>query len=200
MLASEATLLEQLADAAPQDQDRWDRKYQTDDYIFGTEPIPFLKEHIGLLPKGKALDIAMGEGRNGVFLATQGFDVTGLDISERGLKKAEALAEAQGVKVETNVVDLETYRLPTEAYDVIICTYYLQHNLFPQIKNALKSGGMAVVETYTLAHLKYRSRFPNRFLLRTNELLDLFQGLKVIRYQAYDDGTAAYASIIVQKP
>ena len=79
-------------------------------------------------------------------------------------------------------------------------TFYLQHNLFPQIKNALKSGVMAVVETYTLDHLKYRPRFPKRFLLKTNELLDLFQGLKVIRYQAYDDGTVAYASIIVQKP
>ena len=55
------------------------------------------KEHIDLLPKGKALDIAMGEGRNGVFPATRGFHVTGLDISERGLKKATALAEAQRV-------------------------------------------------------------------------------------------------------
>lgn len=187
-------------EASPKDKERWDRKYRTDAYIFGKAPIPFLEEHLGLLPKGKALDLAMGEGRNGVYLATQGFKVTGLDISKEGLRKAQALAAQNGVAIETHVVDLEEYQLPAEAYDVIVCTYFLQRDLFPQIVQALKSGGMAVVETYTVDHLKYRSRFPRQFLLETNELLHVFEGLKVIRYQALDDGQAAYASIIVQRP
>jgi len=189
-----------VGDAATKDKKRWNRKYDTEQYVFGKTPIPFLQEHFHLLPKGKTLDIAMGEGRNGVFLATKGFHVTGIDISETGLKKAETLAKEQGVSIETQVVDLETYQLSPETYDVIICTYYLQRDLFPQMIKALKPGGIVVVETYTLGHLKYRSRFPRQYLLEPNELLHHFTDLTVLRYQMRDDGQAAYASILAQKP
>ena len=189
-----------VVEAAPKDKERWDRKYGTEEYIFGKTPIAFLQEHLHLLPKGKTLDIAMGEGRNGVFLATKGFEVTGIDISEAGLNKAQALAKAQGVTIKTKVVDLESYQLPAETYDVIICTYYLQRNLFPQIIQALKPGGMVVMETYTLDHLKYRARFPRQYLLTPNELLHHFADLTVLRYQKQNDGQTAYASILAQKP
>ena len=186
--------------ASSQDKERWDRNYQTDRYIFGKAPIPFLTKNVELLPKGQALDLAMGEGRNGIFLATQGFDVTGVDISEEGLKKARALGTEQGVTITTQVADLQQYQIPVETYDLILCTYYLQRNLFPQIKAGLKPGGMALVETYTREHVKYRARFPQQYLLKSNELLNLFSGLTVLRYQAIDDGQSAYASILVQKP
>lgn len=185
---------------ASQDKERWDRKYGDEKYIFGKQPIPFLVDHLALLPKGKALDIAMGEGRNGVYLATKGFDVTGLDISEKGLAKARKLATEMGVSIATRVVDLQQHRLETNAYDVVLCTYYLQRDLFPQIIQALKSGGVAVVETYTLEHRKYRPRFREEYLLRTNELLEHFRDLEILQYQFVDDGTAAYASIIARKP
>ena len=187
-------------EASSRDKERWNQKYQTKDYIAGKEPVPFLKQHVELLPKGTALDLAMGEGRNGVYLATKGYEVTGIDISEVGLRKAEALAAEQGVKITTQVADLEQYKLSPDTYDVIVCTYYLQRDLFPQIKSALKPGGMAVVETFTLGHKNYQPKFPEEFLLKPNELLDLLKGLTVIRYQAVDDGQAAYASILVQKP
>ena len=187
-------------EAAPQDKERWDLKYQTPEYISGKEPIPFLKQSLELLPKGKALDVAMGEGRNGVYLARRGFAVTGIDISETGLRKAEALATEHGVKITTKVADLEEYKLAPHTYDVIVCTYYLQRDLFPQIISALKPGGMAVVETFTLDHKKYQPGFRQEYLLKPNELLTLFKGLTVIRYQSVDNGEAAYASILVQKP
>jgi len=189
-----------LGMAAPRDKEKWNKKYETKTYVFGKEPISFLSNNIQLLPKGRALDLAMGEGRNGVYLAKNGFDVTGIDISEEGLKKANALALEQGVRIATQARDLETIQLPSHSYDVILCAYYLQRDLFPQIIAALKPGGMAMVETYTIDHAKYRPRFPKNYLLKTNELLDLFKGLKVIRYQAVDTGQEAYASILVQKP
>ena len=71
------------ASADPKDRERWDQKYAKDEFIYGKEPIPFLKAHASLLPKGKALDLAAGQGRNGVYLATQGFDVLALDIPRR---------------------------------------------------------------------------------------------------------------------
>ncbi len=168
-------------------------------YISGKEPIPFLRQYIDILPKGTALDVAMGEGRNGVFLARKGFSVTGIDMSETNLRKAEALAAEHDVQITTKVVDLEEVKLAPNTYNVIICAYYLQRNLFPQIISALKPGGMALVETYTIDHLKYQPGFRQKYLLQPNELLKLFEGLTVIRYQSINNGHEAYASILVQK-
>lgn len=186
-------------DAKPRDKDRWDKKYGTEAYIFGKQPVPFLTQNIHLLPKGKALDIAMGEGRNGVYLATQGFEVVGLDISPKGLAKANQLAKLNKVKIETRVVDLENHKLEKNAYDVILLMYYMQRDLWPQIKDALKPGGMAIIETYNVDHLKH-AKFNPKWLLKDNELVTAFPGMKIIRYQAYEDEYQAYSSIIVQKP
>ncbi len=186
--------------AAKQDQIRWNKKYSTEKYLFGREAIPFLQTHVDLLPKGQVLDLAMGEGRNGVFLATKGFEVTGVDISRQGLKKAEALAAEHGTTITTLVVDLESYEIPPNTFDVIISTYFLQRNLFPKIAAALKPGGMALIETYTIDHLQYQSRFNKAWLLEQNELLTLLPGLQVLRYQEVDTGHTAFASILAQKP
>ena len=185
--------------AKPRDKDRWNNKYETEVYLFGEKPIPFLVNNVHLLPKGKVLDIAMGEGRNGVYLATQGFEVLGLDISEKGLEKAHNLAKKNKVTIETKVVDLESFTLEPNSYDVILCTYYMQKDLFKQFQSALKPGGMIVVETYNVDYLKY-VRFSRKWALDINELLNIFKGLRVIRYQDYDDGKEAYSSIIAQKP
>ena len=137
-------------DSDPDERDRrkWDARYDSEEFIFGKQPVAFLKENVHLLPKGKALDIAMGEGRNGVFLATLGYEVLGLDISEKGLRKAEALAREFNTSVETKTTDLEKASLPENEFDVVVMTSYLQRNLFPQIRRALKAGGMVIIETY----------------------------------------------------
>jgi tellurite methyltransferase len=186
--------------SAEQDQIRWDKKYSTKKYLFGREAIPFLQDHVDLLPKGHVLDLAMGEGRNGVFLATKGFQVTGVDISAEGLKKAETLAAELGVTIKTVVANLESYEIPANTFDVIICTYYLQRDLFSKIAAALKPGGMALIETYTMNHLQYRSGFNKAFLLEPNELLSMLPGLRIVRYQEVDTGKVAFASILAQKP
>lgn len=186
--------------AADKDKSRWDKKYSTEKYLFGREAISFVQDHVDLLPKGHALDIAMGEGRNGVFLATKGFQVTGVDISSEGLKKAGALAAEHSATITTMVVDLEAYDIPPNTYDVIICTYYLQRDLFPKIAAALKPGGMALIETYTIDHSQYRPRFNKAWLLQPNELLTMLPGLRVLRYQEVDTGETAFASILAQKP
>ena len=191
-------LIPLITSAAEKDQERWNKHYDIEGFLFGNEPIQFLKENIHLLPKNKALDLAMGEGRNGVYLATQGFDVLGLDISPTGLNKANQLAEHHNVKIKTQVVDLERYQLKKNFYDVILCTYYMQRDLFKQIKDSLKPGGMVLIETYNTDYLQY-ARFPKKYLLEHNELLEIFKEFKIIRYQAYDDGKEAYSSIIAQK-
>ena len=185
--------------AKPKDKDRWNEKYDTEVYLFGEKPIPFLVNNVDILSKGKTLDVAMGEGRNGVYLATQGFDVTGLDISEKGLEKAHALAAKNNVTIQTKVVDLENVELEPNSYDLIICTYFMDRKLYKKFYEALKPGGMVLVETYNIDYLKYR-RFNAKWALNTNELLDIFKGMRVLRYQDYDDAREAYSSIIAQKP
>lgn len=183
----------------PEDKDRWNKKYDTDAYLFGEKPVPFLEENIPILRKGKALDVAIGEGRNGVYLATQGFDVMGLDISEKGLEKAHALAAKNNVTIQTKVVDLETVELEPNSYDLILCTYYMNRGLYKKFYDALKPGGMVLVETYNIDYLKYR-KFNPKWALNTNELLDIFKGMRILRYRDYDDAREAYSSIIAQKP
>ena len=192
-------LMPSITLASSTDQSRWDKHYNREGFLFGKQPIQFLEKNIHLFPKGKALDLAMGEGRNGVYLATHGFDVLGLDISPLGLKKAHKLARQNNVQIKTQIADLESYQLEKNAYDLILCTYYMQRTLFDQAKKSLKSGGMILIETYNLDYLRY-AKFPKKYLLEHNELLEIFKDFKIIRYQAYDDGKEAYSSIIAQKP
>ncbi len=186
---------------APGDRERWNRRYAAEGDAHGdTAPVAFLEKVVDLLPRGRALDLAMGAGRNAVFLAHHGYDVTGLDISEEALVRVAALAARRGVSIHTETVNLEDHELPPETYDVVVCTYYLQRNLFPRIRRTLTRGGMAVVETYTLDHVKHRPGFRREYLLEPNELRKLFAGFRVLRCQEVDDGSAAYASMLVQKP
>ena len=191
-----------MTSADEQDRERWNRKYAAKEYVLGKEPIAFLRQNVDLLPTaGKALDIAMGEGRNGVFLATRGYHVLGLDISDTGLRKAQQLAREFSTSIETRVVDLEHARLTMNEYDVIIVSYYLQRDLFPQIKRALKRGGLVVVETYNENHARYKPDFPQEYLLEKDELLAVFKDFVIIRYRAADDGTSkAYVSLLARKP
>ena len=188
--------------ASEQDRLFWNKRYDTETYILGKEPVEFLKEHINILPGGKALDIAMGEGRNAVFLAKNGFEVDGCDVSEIAVKKTLGLAKENNVRVNAFVADLEIYKLPKDAYDVVACFYYLQRSLIPQIKEALKPGGMVIYETYTIENWERGFEGPkNRdYLLKTNELLDLFKDLTIIYYKELVlDDKKAVASLIARK-
>lgn len=165
------------------------------------DPSLFLAENIGLLPRGKALDIAMGHGRNAVYLAAQGFEVEGVDIVEGAVDAALALAADQRVTIHARAGDLEkNYRIAAHTYDLIICFNYLQRSLFPSIEAGLKPGGMVVYETFIVDQARFgRPRNPD-YLLKHNELLHRFRNLRVLRYHEgiMSDHKAA-AGIIAQK-
>jgi 2-polyprenyl-3-methyl-5-hydroxy-6-metoxy-1,4-benzoquinol methylase len=107
-------------DDPEQDRRQWDALFNTGNYVFGKDPAPFLKENVDLLPVGHALDIAMSEGRNAVFLAKKGFIVDGVDYSEVALRKARLLAHENHVTINTINADLTQYQIKSEAYDVIV--------------------------------------------------------------------------------
>ena len=102
----------------------WDERYQTPEYIFGDQPCQWLIMNQHRLPQsGRALALGDGEGRNGVFLAELGFEVTSVDLSEVGLNKARDLARKRGVTIQTVQADLEHYEIETESQDLIVSIY-----------------------------------------------------------------------------
>lgn len=188
-------------DDSEMDRSRWDNLYNTKTYIFGKEPASFLRENIALLPVGKALDIAMGEGRNAVYLAKKGFDVEGVDISEVALRKAKQLARENQVRITTTNADLNTYTIPAESFHVILNIDYLQRNLIPQIKRGLKHKGIVVFENHTVDQMKNKGGTQIRqFLLEQGELKKMFEDFKILVYRETNDGKDARASLVAQKP
>lgn len=166
------------------------------------EPSPFLVENLPLLPPGEALDIAMGGGRNAVYLAEHGFSVTGVDNDPVALRQAETAARIRGVNLTVVRGDLENdYVIPAATYDVVICFNYLHRPLFPAIKAALKSGGVIVYETYTVDQTRFGPPRNPDHLLRYNELLEIFRDYRCLRYhEGIVEDRKAVAGIIAVKP
>ena len=149
------------------DLERWQTRYAAPEYHFGTEPNAFLRQQAYLLRPGqKALAVGDGEGRNGVWLAEQGLDVLSLDFSPNALRKAQALAANRGVTIRTELVDVATWSWPTEAFDVIVGIFVQflpragQDTMFQGMKQALKPGGLLLLEGYGQKQLEYRTGGP----------------------------------------
>ncbi len=165
------------------------------------QPAQFLVDNIALLPKGQVFDVAMGTGRNSVYLAKMGFNVEGVDISSNAASDALELAHKAGVTIKVETVDLEArYSIKRDTYNVIICFYYLQRSLIAQIKDGLKVGGVVVYETYIVDQAKFgRPKNPD-YLLEHNELLDMFRDFRCLRYrEGIIEDRMAIASIIAEK-
>ncbi|HMK53092.1 MAG TPA: methyltransferase domain-containing protein [Thermodesulfobacteriota bacterium] len=187
------------------DRKRWDKRFGQKEFALGKEPNPFLKKNIRLLPKGKALDIATGEGRNAVFLAQQGFEVDAVDVSKKGLEKAQKLALKKGVKINTSLSDLDQYPIKKEQYDLIANFYFLKRRLIPRIKKGLKMGGKVIFETYLLEHRELGTGGPKqaKYFLKPNELIKLFRDFRILFYREgiFREGgrKKAVASLIAEK-
>ena len=187
------------------DKKRWNERFKKKDFALGREPNPFLKRQIRLLPKGRTLDMAAGEGRNAVFLARHGCDVDAVDISEEGLKKTRRLAVEMGVKIRTFLSDLDSYSIKKNEYDLIADFYFLKRSLIPRMKRGLKKGGKIIFETYTLDHRALAASGPMqaKYFLKPNELLRLFRDFRILFYRegVFKEGgrRKAVASLIAEK-
>lgn len=150
------------------ERDRWQQRFATPGYLFGTEPNAFLKSQAHLLRKGQsALAIGDGEGRNGVFLAEQGLDVLSLDFSDVAQEKARALARQRGVTLRVQQADMTAWDWKPEAFDVV-AGIFIQFATPPQraimfagIKKTLKPGGSLLLEGYGLKQLVYKTGGPS---------------------------------------
>ncbi len=132
-----------------EDRRQWDRLYRVPGYVFGKEPASFVRTSLKLLPRGRALDLGMGEGRNAAFLAKNGWWVDGVDISEVAIRKAKKLAQENGVSLTTINADLGHYEIEPESYEVVMCIDFFLRGLLPKIRKGLKPGGVFLIETGT---------------------------------------------------
>ncbi len=142
---------------------KWDRSYGVSEYIFGTEPNRFLASQAHhFATGGRVLVPGDGEGRNGVWLSGQGFDVTTVDASAAGVGKARALAAARGVKPSIQHSNLEEWDWPSDAFDAVasIFVHFMPHvrpRLHRRMLEALKPGGVLVLEAFTPKHVAQRA-------------------------------------------
>lgn len=158
------------------DRIKWNQRFASKDSYLGSRPSPFLIQEIDrilrLVPGNGALDVACGEGRNSVFLAQHGFQVTGLDISDVGLEKAKGIAKMADVQVDFYLTDLDEYTFK-QKYDLIINFNFLKRDLIPSMVAALTPGGLLLFDTL-LASPQLLAHHNPAFLLQQGELQDLF--------------------------
>ncbi|HKQ60649.1 MAG TPA: rhodanese-like domain-containing protein [Candidatus Polarisedimenticolaceae bacterium] len=174
----------------------------------GIRPSSWLVENFDLLPKGLALDVAMGEGRNAIYLATRGFDVDGVDSNAQAVARARAAARKLGAPIRAIVGNVEdgTHIIPIESYQVILVFNYLHRPLFKDVQDGVVPGGVVVYQTYTQEQARFgRPRDP-RHLLRPGELREVFREWEILRYREVvghprlGEPPRAVAGIVVRKP
>lgn len=168
----------------------WDRRYESEKYVYGTEPNVFLRSIRTLLPKeGKVLSVAEGEGRNAVFLAEQGLEVVAWDYAQSGLEKVEKLARSRGVQVTTQLVDLADVTWEENQWDQVVSIFGhfpgdVRRKTLAGINKAVKPGGYFVAEVYSHYQLPYQSGGPKEqdFLYQPEEFLNEFSEWRIVHF------------------
>lgn len=203
-----------------QQPNMWDERYAAEGFAFGTEPNDFLRARAAALPAGGAVCcIGDGEGRNGVYLAQQGFAVTSVDLSPVGLAKAAALAAERGVSIRTVAADLAQWvgtpdgEGPWDAVVSIFCHLpsAVRAVVYPGLMAALRPGGVFLLEAYTPDQIGRGTGGPSdadllltadqlRRELAGFELEHLEESVREVTEGNLHTGTAAVVQCIARKP
>jgi len=194
----------------------WDERYDTEDYIYGTEPNDFLSSVSGNIPKGKVLCLGEGEGRNAVFLASLGYEVYAVDSSEVGLRKAIKLASLRNVNIRTIHADLREFKIGIDNWDAVISIFChlspeIRKPLYGNIFNGLRPGGVFILEAYTAEQLKFNTGGPksSQMLPDLEELKRELKGLnfvhaeekiRILKEGNTHSGKSAVVQIVAVKP
>ena len=165
----------------------WDERYSEPGFAYGTAPNEFLASVAGRIPQGKILSLAEGEGRNAVYLAALGYQVTGVDGSEVGLRKAGELAAERGLSMTMIHADLSIFAIGPEEWDGIIACYChlpaeIRIPLHQAVVRGLKPGGVFVLEAFSKEQLAYGSGGPQDpdLLMALDDLKRELAGLEFV--------------------
>ena len=187
------------------ENDMWNRMLTAPNPIFNVEPNAFMVRVTKGVRPGTALDYGMGQGRNAIYLAQQGWTVTGFDPADQAVAAAQEQARKLGVKLTTLVVGDDQFEFGKAQWDLIVMTYVGFRASVPRLFESLKPGGIVVVEAYHRDSLKNASIGP-AVVFDTNELLKLFERFRVLHYEDAEDkadfGKAGnrVVRLVAQKP
>ncbi|WP_158974963.1 bifunctional 2-polyprenyl-6-hydroxyphenol methylase/3-demethylubiquinol 3-O-methyltransferase UbiG [Cellulophaga sp. L1A9] len=171
---------------------KWNTVFSADEYAYGEGPNEYLKEQLKNITPGKLLFAAEGEGRNAVYAATLGWNVSAFDISEQGKEKALKLAKANNVALDYSVGELPSLNYAKESFDAIALIYAhflpeLKAEYHKELCNLLKKGGLVILEAFSKNHLKYRAANPKvggpqniDFLFSIEEIKSDFMNFEII--------------------
>jgi SAM-dependent methyltransferase len=168
----------------------WNSRFQAENYVYGKEPNLFISEvQKKLKLSGDVLTIAEGEGRNAVFLAEHGMNVTAWDYAESGLAKTKKLAEERNVDVQTKLVDLNEAVWEKNKWDELVCIFghfpkELRQKTLQGVKEAVKQGGYFITEVYSRYQIPYNSGGPREldFLYTPEEFLQIFADWRIVHF------------------
>lgn len=165
----------------------WNDRFSEPGFAYGTEPNDYLVSVVGRIPKGRVLSLAEGEGRNAVYLASLGYEVTAVDGSTVGLRKAEELATVRGVTITTIHADLGEFKIEPEQWDGIIAFYChllssIRIPLHQAVVRGLKPGGVFAVEAFSKEQIGNDTGGPKSLdmLMSLDELKSECAGLEFI--------------------
>jgi SAM-dependent methyltransferase len=179
-IASTIETLKRLGDRA--EIELWNRVLTSPKPLFNTAPNAFLVEMTKGLKPGRALDVGMGQGRNTIYLAQQGWEAVGFDPADRAIAAAEERAKALGVRITTSVARAEDFNWGTASWDLIVLSYVGGREYVAQVVRALRPGGMVVLEGFHRDATKSQP-IGGAVVFDTNELPQLFSALRVVRYE-----------------
>ena len=181
------------------DQQKWDAKYAAAEDV-PREPSAVLRSLGALLPRsGRAIDVAGGAGRNAIWLAQTGLDVTLADVSPLGLALAHKRAREVGVNIAPLCTDLEDAPFPAGPWDLILCVCYLWRPLFSIYPRVLSPGGLLVVIQPTRKNLERHAKPPAEFLLNDGELPGLVSELEVLLYHEDWQADGRHDAVVVAR-
>lgn len=169
-------------------RETWDERYATEELIWKADPNRFLVEEADRLEPGRALDVACGEGRNAVWLASKGWRVTGVDFSHAGLAKAERLAAERGVEVTWVEADVVEWRPPAASFDLVIVMYLhmvagQRRQVLATAVSAVAPGGTVLVVGHDISNLQEGTGGPQdpAVLFSPEDIVEDLPGLQIAR-------------------
>ena len=169
-------------------REHWDERYATEELIWKAEANRFLVEELDALAPGTALDVACGEGRNAVWLASKGWRVTGVDFSRAGLAKAQRLATDRGVEVTWVEADVVEWQPPSASFDVVVVLYLhlpaeQRRQALARAAAALAPGGILLVVGHDVSNLLKGTGGPQdpAVLFGPEQIVEDLPGLQIER-------------------
>jgi SAM-dependent methyltransferase len=170
------------AQGARAEVERWNRILTAEKPTFNTNPNEFLVEMAKGRKPGTALDVGMGQGRNAIWLAQQGWDVTGFDPAEKAVAAAQETAKKLGVPLKTEIKGMENFDWGERRWDLILLSYIGGRQMMDTIQRALKPGGILVIEAFHRDATKGHS-IGRGVVFETGDLPKLYPQLRVVRYE-----------------